>query len=191
MAYKEPKYYAVRKGRKPGIYRTWGECRDQVHGYSGAEYKSFITEWEAEEFLKVGYCGKIPNMESEAEQKTEQKKSKKIATLPDVYAFVDGSYNSAMCIYGYGGFLMVHGEKYVLQGAGGDRAMASMHNVAGEICGTMAAIEKAIELGLNEIVIYYDYAGIEKWAKDNEKQRNILHCESNYSQIWLPIQRNH
>ena len=39
-----------------------------------------------------------------------------------------------------------------------------MRNVAGEICGSMAAVEKAIELGLPEISIYYDYMGIEMWA---------------------------
>ena len=46
-----------------------------------------------------------------------------------VYAFVDGSYNSATQVYGYGGFLMDHGERYVLQGHGDDPEMASMRNV--------------------------------------------------------------
>jgi len=39
-----------------------------------------------------------------------------------------------------------------------------MRNVAGEILGSMAAIQKALELGLAEVTIYYDYAGIEMWA---------------------------
>ena len=43
--------------------------------------------------------------------------------------------------------------------------MASMRNVAGEILGAMAAIKKSIELGLDCINIYYDYMGIEMWAK--------------------------
>lgn len=42
--------------------------------------------------------------------------------------------------------------------------MAAMRNVAGEICGSMAAIRKAVELGLPEVTIYYDYMGIEMWA---------------------------
>ena len=33
------KYYAVRKGRIPGIYRTWSECQKQVTGYPGAVFK--------------------------------------------------------------------------------------------------------------------------------------------------------
>ena len=36
--------------------------------------------------------------------------------------------------------------------------------MAGEILGSMAAVEKAIELGIKELSIYYDYMGIEMWA---------------------------
>lgn len=46
------KYYAVRRGRNPGIYRTWPECQKQVSGFVNARYKSFTTEAEAKEFLK-------------------------------------------------------------------------------------------------------------------------------------------
>ena len=45
------KYYAVAKGRKTGVYTTWGECETQVKGFSGAVYKSFATETEAKRFM--------------------------------------------------------------------------------------------------------------------------------------------
>lgn len=45
------KIYAVRKGKIVGIFRSWDECRDSVNGYPGAEYKSFFTEEEANEYL--------------------------------------------------------------------------------------------------------------------------------------------
>ena len=35
------KYYAVRVGKKTGIFETWDECKEQVEGFVGAEYKSF------------------------------------------------------------------------------------------------------------------------------------------------------
>ena len=35
------KYYAVRKGRNPGIYTSWDLCLKEVKGYKGAIYKSF------------------------------------------------------------------------------------------------------------------------------------------------------
>ena len=86
------------------------------------------------------------------------------------YAYVDGSYNAATGVYGYGGFVVVSGEKHVIKGSGSDHEMASMRNVAGEVLGSTAAIKKAIELGVKELDIYYDYAGIEMWATDKWKR---------------------
>ncbi|UPR56061.1 viroplasmin family protein [Vibrio sp. ED004] len=42
------KYYVVWKGRTPGIFTTWNECKAQVDGFAGARYKSFPTLGEAE-----------------------------------------------------------------------------------------------------------------------------------------------
>jgi len=32
----EPKFYAVRVGRDPGIYSSWSECLEQVKGHKNA-----------------------------------------------------------------------------------------------------------------------------------------------------------
>ena len=45
------KYYAVRKGTKCGIFSTWKDCQEAVQNYSGAEYKSFLSEEEARAYL--------------------------------------------------------------------------------------------------------------------------------------------
>lgn len=151
------KFYAVRKGKKTGIFMTWDECKSQVQGYSAAEYKSFKTREEALEYLNNGVI------------KTNIEKN--VAKEPlNIYAFVDGSFNQSTGTYGYGGFLMHDGIKEVLQGSGNDAEMASMRNVAGEVLGSMAAIKRAIELNLTEIAIYYDYMGIEQWATGSWKR---------------------
>ena len=46
-----PKYYAVAKGRTPGIYENWGICNEQVYRYSRAVFKRFNTRTAAEEFI--------------------------------------------------------------------------------------------------------------------------------------------
>ena len=46
------KFYAVPKGRKPGIYRTWPETQAQVHGFPKAKFKGFKTMEEANEFFE-------------------------------------------------------------------------------------------------------------------------------------------
>eukprot|EP00984_Skeletonema_dohrnii_P012187 scaffold4923_cov134-Skeletonema_dohrnii-CCMP3373.AAC.1 len=45
------KWYAVAKGRSPGIYPTWDECKAQTVGFSGALFKSFKTRDEAQAFM--------------------------------------------------------------------------------------------------------------------------------------------
>lgn len=157
------KYYAVKAGRKPGIYESWDECKALVTGFKGAIYKSFTSLEEAKAFMEIGYetatGTKAPNS-----NKANNENVTRPETIDDNYAFVDGSFNIATGVYGYGGFLIVGKEKYVLQGSGSDKEMASMRNVSGEILGSMAAIKKAIELGLSEVYIYFDYMGIRAWA---------------------------
>jgi ribonuclease HI len=144
------KYYAVRTGRTPGVYRTWDECKKMVHGFPGAVYKSFATREEAEMFVDA------------AAQTTSGHGT---GTAPQAsFAFVDGSFNTSTGVYGYGGFLVHEGERHILQGSGTDPEMAAMRNVAGEVLGSTAAIREAVRMGIPELTIYYDYMGIEMWA---------------------------
>ena len=56
---KKKNYYAVKNGRKPGIYNTWADCQQEIIGFSGAVYKGFETLEEAQEYMKnAGANGK-------------------------------------------------------------------------------------------------------------------------------------
>ena len=41
-------WYVVYKGRVPGVYDDWEDCRRQVHRFSGNSYKGYNTMEEAE-----------------------------------------------------------------------------------------------------------------------------------------------
>lgn len=152
FGYKKMKYYAVKNGLNPGIYLDWETCKKQINGFSNAIYKKFNTLEEAKLFMESN--------------KTESKTESFIEdNMPLNYAFIDGSFNQKTNTYGYGGFLMSKGNKHILKGNGNDKEMASMRNVAGEIMGAVASIEKALELGIDNLVIYYDYEGIKSWAE--------------------------
>ncbi len=143
------KYYAVKKGFHPGIYTSWDEASLEVKGYSNATYKSFNTLEEAEDFMK----------------------EKKIS-LPEhsLIAYVDGSFNNKKKCYGYG-VVLIEGQEVIKQlyGKGDHEEYLSMRNVAGEIAGSEVAVKYAMEHHYEGIVIYYDYMGIEKWAKGEWK----------------------
>ena len=143
------KYYAVRIGHKPGIYNSWPECKTQIHKFPGAIYKSFATLSEAEEFIKI------------VEKKSSNNSS---------YAYVDGSFNNYTKFYGYGGFIMHNNQKYIIQGKGNDPNLVEMRNVAGEISGCKEVAKKAIQLGIRELDIFYDYAGIKEWTTGSWKR---------------------
>ncbi|XP_014778914.1 ribonuclease H1 [Octopus bimaculoides] len=46
-------FYAVKKGRVPGVYETWTECQEQINGFYGAKFKKFNTEEEALAFADI------------------------------------------------------------------------------------------------------------------------------------------
>jgi hypothetical protein len=56
---KGAKIYAVAKGRRPGIYSTWAECEAQVKGFGGSVFKSFLTRYEAQSFIRSASAGTI------------------------------------------------------------------------------------------------------------------------------------
>ena len=48
------KWYVVWVGKTPGIYTTWDDAKEQVHGVQGAKYQSFKSKWAAEEAFECG-----------------------------------------------------------------------------------------------------------------------------------------
>jgi viroplasmin and RNaseH domain-containing protein len=47
------KFYAVAKGRIPGIYMNWEECKQQVNKFSGEKFKGFENLREAENYMAI------------------------------------------------------------------------------------------------------------------------------------------
>lgn len=145
------KYYAVRKGKTPGIYETWEKCKEQTEGFSSADFKSFKTLAEAEEYMGIG-------------GKNGEETQLNISDKDTIIAYVDGSYNIATKEYGYGAVILTKDKEIELYEKGIDIELATMRNVAGEIKGAEAAMRYAVENNYKKVIIYYDYEGIEKWC---------------------------
>jgi len=152
------KYYAVKEGRKPGIYLSWDECKKQVNGYSGAVYKSFASKEDAREFMGID-SGKKVNINF-----TEEQLQKMVASNDRITAFVDGSYDDSQKMYSFGLVAIGLGEIHTDSCADFEPMALNMRNVAGELLGATEAMEYALEKGVKYLDIYYDYEGIEKWA---------------------------
>ena len=148
------KYYAVKKGRNPGIYTSWDSCLKEVKGFSGAVYKSFKTKEDAINFME------------DTEKKIEADKD-------TVIAYVDGSFNLPEKIYGAGVVLIKDGNEECFKKSYSD-SFYTHRNVAGEVKASELAINLAIEKGYKKIIIYHDYQGIKSWADGDWKTNNEL-----------------
>lgn len=178
-------FYAVRVGRTPGIYKTWPECQANTSGFPGAVFKGFETLEEAQTFMG---SAQGPSQPGKTTSKVSSKKTEatySLDKLPAVYAFTDGSYNIATKVYGYGGFLHYSEteEDIEIRGNDSDPEEAESRNVSGEVHGAVAAMRKAVELGLTEMTLFYDYEGVEKWPtglwKANKKISKFYVAEYN------------
>ena len=151
------KYYAVKAGRKTGVFESWDECKSAVSGFSGAAYKSFTNREDAIDFVNG-------SAKSQKAQNREEKQS-------EAFAYVDGSYDDTTKSYSYG-MVMMHGEDelHFFEKFEKDD-MSDMRNVAGEIEGSMAAMKYCIENGIKSISIFYDYEGIQKWCNGDWKAK--------------------
>lgn len=149
------KYYAVRTGKTPGIYKTWDECKNEIYGFKGAKYKGFELLEDAESFMEA---------KESAEIKEENIKSIMANNDVEAVAYVDGSYDHANKKYSFGAVIF-HGEKEIqLSGSGEEPGMVEMRNVAGEIKSAMKSVEYCVNNNISSIIIFHDYQGIGKWG---------------------------
>lgn len=199
------KIYAVKKGLVPGLYNSWDECKAQVNGYSGAEYKSFKSTQLNE---AINYVG-IENLQVDSNFKRSSNNKKLMPNIDidicrdfspahsdsytmdtlattmiktsnlnkNVDVYVDGSFKNGMYSYAY---VVVQNNNIIHtdSGIGKDSGAASMRNVAGELSAAMNAICWVRDCGL-KCRIFHDYEGIGKWATKEWK------CKNQYTKAYL------
>ena len=154
-----PKFYAVKQGRKTGLFTSWDDCKAQVQGYSGAVYKSFPTLADAQAYLWG---------------QPEAQKLQPVADVPaegEIVAYVDGSFHLQKRMFAYGAVIFYNGKEYHFAGSDADAELAEMRNVAGEIRGAEKAIAFALEQGAKVLHIYHDYEGIARWCTGEWKAK--------------------
>lgn len=168
------KFYAVKQGRKTGMFLTWDDCKKQVMGYPGAIYKSFGTEAEAKEYLGIGgaVAGEA-GLDSGISGAERAAASDRIQTEPPasdaVEIYVDGSYHAATKEFSYGMVVLIDGREEKFSQKMFDPELAQMRNVAGEIKGSEAAMQYALDHKIPSIIIYHDYQGIASWCNGDWK----------------------
>ena len=147
------KYYAVKIGKKTGIFDTWDECKEYVEGFEGALFKSFSNYLDAINYLEGEEVLESNNVEGPV-------------------AYVDGSFKEETNEYSFGVVLLIDGKEYHFKKSFPSDELSSMRNVAGEIKAAGFIILYCLNRGINKLTIYHDYEGISKWYQ-NEWKANL------------------
>lgn len=163
-------YYAVRKGFVPGIYTDWEECKKQVNGFNGAEFKKFSSKEDA-----IDYINGVKDIG----------KNRLDLSVPN--AFVDGSYSPELDIVGAGFVLLLPNGKEITKYAWYPN-LDNMRNVVGELYATVTAVNECITLGYKDIIIHYDYQGIESWVTSSWRANKML--THDYKATMLKLSKN-
>lgn len=144
--------YAVRKGTVTGKFYTWDECKLSVNGVSGSEYKKFVTESEADDYLNH-IDSKITHICTDID---------KVVAKSENEIRVRGTYCNKTNCYAYGAILTAGNREIKLHGAGSEKTYISSKQIAGEVQGVLASIEMAISLKLESVTVVYRSQILEK-----------------------------
>ncbi|XP_042189653.1 ribonuclease H1 isoform X2 [Callorhinchus milii] len=142
-------YYAVRSGRKPGVYSSWNECKEQVDKFPCARFKKFATEEDAWAFVDA----------------TASNSSK--STGDAVVVYTDGCCTCNGRKRSRAGIGVYWGYAHPLNLS--ERLSGRQTNQRAEIVAACRAIEQAKEQNIEKLVIFTDSMftinGITKWIK--------------------------
>lgn len=179
------KYYAVRKGSVPGIYRSWDECKYSISGFPNPEFKSFSTLEEAEAFME-GRSMTITH----------------VIDNPDhVIAYTDGSFSPYKNEAGYGVIIITQDGEDELFGIAriNNEPYPELRQIVGELVAVMEVVKYCRSRGYTKVTIYYDYIGVAHWAQGSWSANNIasqtyqkfmMNCDISVDFIKVPAHTN-
>lgn len=176
---KKHKYYAVKCGRKPGIYESWEDTLKQVDKYPGAQYKSFIKQEDALKYYRNPNHWKETNNTDDAQ----------------LVIYTDGGERSSQKLGAYAFYTV---NKIKNQSYCAKRAVPNVTNQQMELMALLSALKHNYEYVNNRITIVTDSKylmhtftnnWIENWRKndwrksDNKPVKNLKLMQSLYEVI--------
>lgn len=167
---KKKKFYTVWVGRTPGVYSTWEECKEQIHGFENAVYKGFSTLAQAENAFQNDsrdYIG-LENFESTLSEFELQI----IGTPLENSICVDGAWNTQNHEIEYQGVNFPNRKKLFHVGP----LSKGTNNIA-EFLALVHALAYCKNLSLNT-AIYSDSRTAISWVRKKKASTKIEISES-------------
>lgn len=177
---KKKKYYVVWTGKKPGIYDSWDECKEQINGFAGAQYRGFESQTDALAAFAQPY---VPTSRSSNEDElgmTIVKQS--FVPPPDL----DSLAVDAACSGNPG--VMEYQGVYV---ASKTRVFHFKHNIGTNNIGEFLALVHGLAYMKKHSLsqpIYSDSANAINWVRQKKCKSKLQRNEST-EQLWAIIDR--
>ncbi|MFP3726376.1 ribonuclease H family protein [Priestia filamentosa] len=164
------KFYAVKRGRRVGVYQSWEECKQQIDGLENAVYKSFPTNTQAYEYLGVRDKRELLQLEIEQTNFYDENSG-------FINVYVDGSYNQDFKVYSTAfvvieNGVVIHKKSDLMINKEVARTMGSM---SGELAAAMRAINAVAKAGYKKVMIHHDNLSIRNLIEGTDEPRNEFH----------------
>jgi ribonuclease HI len=174
------KFYVVWEGHKPGVYKTWDDCKKQVDGFPQAKYKSFESAAEADAALKGSYWKFVKK--TDARTTTPGAKMSRSAIIRESVA-VDAACSGNPGPMEYRGVWAADGRELFHMGPLHDGT-----NNIGEFLAIVHALAMLKAQNMPKMVIYSDSKIAQGWVKKG-KCNTKLEATKRNGQIFELINR--
>jgi len=149
------KYYAVVKGRNPGMYENWSRCEGQVKGFPGNQYKGFSTKEDATEYLKEHGIVDEDVTITEMDVPKEKKQKQSYCHVHQARLEFDGASKRNPGPAGFGAVIFDDETNAVVQEITGYLGDHGTNNQA-EYAGLVAGLHACKELGVRDLKVKGD-----------------------------------
>ncbi|XP_067324566.1 ribonuclease H1 isoform X3 [Anolis sagrei] len=149
-------FYAVRNGRRTGVYHTWEECKEQVDRYPYASFKKFGSEEAAWNFVDGGTSSSTGTLAEEASHADTTPPDDPSPVAEGEYAVVytDGCCSSNGRSKARAGTGVYWGPGHPLNSS--ERLPGRQTNQRAEIHAACKAVEQAKSQNIKKLAIYTD-----------------------------------
>ena len=166
------KYYVVWQGKKKGIFTSWNECKKQIDGYQGAQYKAFVNKEEAEKAFTESY-EKYRGKDTKKVVLSAAEKAKYGTPILESIA-VDAACAGNPGKMEYRGVL-THNKKEIFKMGPFDKGT----NNIGEFLALVHGIALLKTKNMGNVPIYSDSKIAMSWVKKKQCRTNIVFDSSN------------
>ena len=161
------KYYTVWKGRRRGVFSSWGECEKQVKGYIGAEFKAFDSMAEATRAL----AGRYQDYAGKASSNGKWRSAHHKPQLPSIA--VDAACSGSPGLLEYRGVITDSGKELFRAGP-----FAEGTNNVGEFLALVEAL-RWLQENKRDWVVYSDSENAIAWVRRGRARTKLTRTSAN------------